>query len=204
MMYDPWQEALNASGGIDGIHVKFVKGHWSFDDDPVQTGNEGVRICILMETAQHGSVLWDDRTIVDRRLQRYADISPSREPLKMGWAPYTQFQCVGASGNYVDQQMTFASSSWGGRHAFFTLIRPYTLRRKLEFPICTLGSKPKKNDPNGNFDPTFTVVGWAPRSDFTPMLPPDDEPPLTGGAVARIAMAKSGTASEAVDDDAPF
>ena len=204
MTHDPWQEALNASGGIDGIHVKFVKGHWSFDDDPVQTGNEGVRICILMETAQHGSVLWDDRTIVDRRLQRYTDVPPSREPPKPGWAPYTQCQAVGASGNYVDQQLTFSSSSWGGRNAFYSLIARTHLRGKREFPICTLGSKPKKNDPNGNFDPTFTVVGWAPRSDFTPMLPPDDEPPLTGGAVARIASAKFGGASDTINDDAPF
>ena len=90
MKYDPWQEALDFGGGIEGSLVKFVKAVWSVDDDAVETGDDGIRLNILMETAQHGSVLWgNDRTIIDRRLQRYADAAPSKEPLKMGWSPYT-------------------------------------------------------------------------------------------------------------------
>jgi hypothetical protein len=57
MPYDPWQEALNSGGGIQGSLVKFVKGVWSVDDDAVETGDDGIRLNILMETAQHGSVL---------------------------------------------------------------------------------------------------------------------------------------------------
>jgi hypothetical protein len=193
MKYDPWQEALDSGGGIQGSLVKFVKAVWSVDDDVVETGDDGIRLIILMETAQHGSVLWgNDRTIIDRRLQRYADASPSKEPLKMGWSPYTIFKCVGASGIYSGKMMTSSSSSWGGRHAFYALIHPYILRRKLEFPICTLGSRPKKNDVNGNFDPVFTIVGWAPRSDFEAILPPADQPPPSSGSAAPV------------DDDAPF
>jgi hypothetical protein len=190
---DPWQEAVNDSGGIQGLLLKFARRSWTVDDEAVQTGDDGVRICILMETALHGSVLWsNDRTIINRRLNRYAAVAPSREPLENGRSPYTQFQCVGASGNYVGQLMTFSSSSWGGRHAFQALIRPYLQRGKREFPICTVGSRPKKNDVNGNFDPVFTIVGWAPRDDFAAILPPDDEPPPSSARAAPI------------DDDAPF
>jgi hypothetical protein len=195
MKNDPWQEALDSGGGIQGSLLKFVKGVWSVDDDAVETGEDGIRLNILMETAQHGSVLWgNDRTIIHRRLQRYADAPPSKESLKAGWAPYTQVRCIGASGIYSGQMMTFSSSSWGARHAFFTLIHPYMLRRKLEFPICTLGSRPKKNDVNGNFDPVFTIVGWAPRVDFAAILPPDDEPPPSS--------ATAGPDDD--DDDTPF
>ena len=193
MKNDPWQEALDSGGGIQGSLVKFVKGVWSIDDDVVEAGDDGIRLNILMETAQHGSVLWgNDRTIIDRRLQRYAVAPPSREPPKGGWAPYTQFQCVGTNGIYAGQLMTFSSSSWGGRHAFQALIRAYLQRGKREFPICTLGSRPKKNDVNGNFDPVFTIVGWAPRSDFEAILPPADPPPPSSGGAAPV------------DDDLPF
>ena len=183
---DPWQEAANNSGGIEGIHVKFGKGCWTVDNDEVQTGEDGFRLCVLMDTAAHAEVKWNnDRTKTLRRLNRYAVVAPSRELLELGWLPYTIFQCSGASGNYIEQLMTFTSSSWGGRLAFQALIRPWLQRGRLEFPICTLGSKPKKNDVNCNIDPVFKNVGWAPRSDFTPMLPPDDEPPLTSAAQPR-------------------
>ena len=148
-----------------------------------------------METALHGSVLWsNDRTIINRRLNRYAVAAPSKEPLENGRSPYTQFQCVGASGYYVGQLMTFSSSSWGGRLAFPPLIRAWLLRGRLEFPICTLGSKPRKNDVNGNIDPVFKVVGWAPRSDFAALLPPDDAPPPKPERAAPVVD----------DDDTPF
>lgn len=197
----------NVSGGIEGIHVKFVKGLWTVDDEAVLTGSDGIRICVVMDTALHGAVLWSNDRIIDRRAERYAVVAPSRESLKMDWSPYTQFQCIGDSGDYVGQLMTFSSSSWGGRNAFHALIRPYIQNRR-DFPICTLGSKPKKNDVNGIIDPVFAIVGWAPRSDFAAMLPPDDEQPLTRGAVGTeratlIAPVKPGRASAAIDDD-PF
>jgi hypothetical protein len=208
--YDPWQEAANNSGGVDGFHVKFGKGVWTVDNDEVRTGEGGFRLCALMDTAMHGAVKWsNDRTITERRLERYATVAPSRESLEVGWAPYTQFQCVGASGSYDRQLMTFSSSSWGGRYAFHALIRPWLLRGRLEFPVCALGSKPKKKDPNGIVDPLFKIVGWAPRSDFAEMLPPDGESPPTSAATAvgheaRIARATPGNAIEPIDDDIPF
>ena len=79
-----------------------------------------------METAQHGSVF--GATIGQLSIVGFnvtPDAPPSKEPLKMGWSPYTQFQCFGASGIYSGQMMTFSSSSWGGRRAFHYLIHPY-------------------------------------------------------------------------------
>ena len=44
MKNDPWQEALDSGGGIQGNLVKFVKGVWSVDDDVVETGDNGVEL----------------------------------------------------------------------------------------------------------------------------------------------------------------
>jgi hypothetical protein len=171
MTRDPWQEALNDSGGIEGVHIKCAKGVWTFDDDVVETGDGGVQICIVMESALHGQVRWEDRKIVEREVERYEDAAPSTELLDDDWSPYTQVQCVGVDAAHVGRLMTFTSSSWGGRRAFSALLGPYVRKGRREFPICTLGTRPKKNDPNGNIDPTFAVVGWAPRADFAEMLP---------------------------------
>ena len=186
---DPWQEAANNTGG----GVKFGKGRWTVDNNDVETGENGLRLCILMDTAAHGSVRWHNDRITERRFQSYAHVAPSNELLESGWSPSTSVQCIGISGEYVEQPLTFSSPTWGGRNAFDSLIRPLLQQGKLSFPICTLGSKPKKNDANGNIDPVFRIVGWAPRSDFAAFLPPDDEPrPTSGGA------------APPVDDDIPF
>jgi hypothetical protein len=178
MTYDPWQQALNNAGGLEGIHIRCAKGSWSYDDEEIRTGNDGASIVIVMETAVHGSVRWEDRMIVERRIERYADTPPSDEPLDAAWSPYTAVQCIGNDTDHIGRLMTFTSSSWGGRRAFSALLGPYLRKGRREFPICTLGTRPKKNDPNGNIDPLFTIVGWVPRSDFADMLPPSTSPPL--------------------------
>jgi hypothetical protein len=185
---DPWQEAANNIGG----GLKFSKGRWTIDNEEIETGENGLRLCLLMETGVHGGLKWHNDRIIDRRLQRFALVAPSNEPLELDWSHYTSVQSIGMSGEYVEQPVTFSSTTWGGRVAFQLLIRPWLQKGRLYLPICTLGSKPKKNDVNGNIDPVFKIIKWVPRSDFDAFLPPDDEPPRTGGAAA------------AVDDDLPF
>lgn len=186
--YDPWQEVANNAGG----GLKFGKGRWTLDNDEVETGENGLGLYVLMDTAIHGTVKWSNERITERRTQSYLRVAPTSEPLELGWSPYTSVQCIGANGEYVEQLVTFSSTTWGGRNAFHGLVRLWVRKGQREFPICTLGSKPKKNDPNGNVDPTFMIVGWALRSDFAAFLPPDDEPPPTSGEAAPI------------DDDLPF
>jgi hypothetical protein len=64
---------------------------------------------------------------------------------------------------------TFTSSSLGGQRAFLSLAGPYNLKRRAEFPICSLGVKPRR-DVNNNIDPTLTIVGWSKRDNFSELL----------------------------------
>jgi hypothetical protein len=201
---DPWQQAVDESGGIEGIWIKCSKGRWSFDDCDVATGDDGVKICVVMPTALHGAVLWgEDRTIIDRRLERYEDSAPCGRQLAVGWSPYTQFLAVGADERHRGQLLTFTSSSWGGRRAFHALLGPYVRKGKAEFPVCTLSTRPKRNDPNHNIDPVFSIVGWSARENFAELLPPPAEllePPKT-----TLELPKSRTtAADTVDDRIPF
>jgi hypothetical protein len=145
-----------------------------------------------METAVHGAQKWQNNQVVDRRLQRFASVAPSNEPLELGWSPFTSVLCIGANDDHLGLPIPFSSNTWGGRHAFQALIRPWLQKGRHDFPICTLASRLKKNDANANVDPLFKIVGWAPRSDFAEFLPPDDEPPPTSEGTARV------------DDDVPF
>ncbi len=102
--------------------------------------------------------------------------TPRRRPIsKKKSSPYTQFLCVGTDEKHLGQLMTFTSSAWSGRRAFKDLIGPYLRKGKRHFPIARLGSKPRLRDPNGNIDPTFNIIDWAPRDDFAGMLLPAPE-----------------------------
>jgi hypothetical protein len=168
---DPWLETLTAGGGIEGVHLKYAKGIWYLDGVQISVGEIGLKIAVLMSTAAHNAVLWDNQEIIERTpLRRYEDAAPSFD-IEKGWSPYTQFLGVGADEKHLGQLVTYTSSAWSGRHAFRGLIGPYLRKGKREFPIVTLGSKPRPRDPNGNIDPTFAVVDWAPRANFADMLP---------------------------------
>ena len=106
---DPWQEAANNIGG----GLKFSKGRWTIDNEEIETGENGLRLCLLMETGVHGGLKWHNDRIIDRRLQRFALIAPSNEPLELDWSHYTSVQCIGMSGEYVEQPVTFSSTTWG-------------------------------------------------------------------------------------------
>lgn len=197
MTYDPWQAACDEGGAnIIGLRLGYAKGVWSLDKIPVQTGPDGLLICILMTTAGHSPVEWINNRPAGLKIVRYSIAPPPREYPK-GVDPYTTFLCVSADAGRLGQMMTFTSSSWNARSAFLKLVGPYLLKRKQEFPICSLGSIDRHDD-YGNFDPTFTPIGWKPGADFADIIgdepdqallpeaptapelpPPDDAPPIS-------------------------
>jgi hypothetical protein len=66
---DPWHRALLDAGGIEGEHLKCAKGRWTLDGDAVSVGDDGLNIVVVMDTACHGQVRWEDQAIV-------TDVSP--------------------------------------------------------------------------------------------------------------------------------
>ena len=66
---------------------------------------------------------------------------------------------------YLGELMTYAGSSWGARFAFGRLLKPYARRGERYLPIVILGTK-ARHDANGNIDPVFTIVDWAPLGNF--------------------------------------
>jgi hypothetical protein len=149
-----------------GAFLKCAKGVWSLDDEGIETGPDGFRLTILTPTAKHGRVKWENGRIVARVLHKYSEGDPSWEEMPDGWNAYTTFQGIAE-----DELLTFKSSSYGARRALKNVIAQYRFRGGRQFPICTLGKKQRKNDPNGNFDPVFRIRGWVPIGDFADILP---------------------------------
>src|ERR1700694_3535510 len=118
---DPWQEAADEAGGIEGLHVKCAKVRWLANDVELPTGNDGAKLCIIMPTARRGIVQWIDGKIVGRNTGRYEDGFVMPEVLE-GWNPYLSFQCVFADEERMGQLATFTSSAWGSFNAFRKLI----------------------------------------------------------------------------------
>jgi hypothetical protein len=57
---DPWREIFERRGGVLGADLRCVKGNWTLSDEPVETGDAGLRICILWPIARHGERQWRD------------------------------------------------------------------------------------------------------------------------------------------------
>src|SRR5438105_656991 len=95
---DAWDVAGDSGNGIEGQHLKCAKGTWLLDDKEIKTGDDGVKICIIMETAAVGYVLWRDQKIVERNTGRLSDNYPAPTPasLPTGWNPYTAVMGVRA------------------------------------------------------------------------------------------------------------
>jgi hypothetical protein len=200
MTYDPWQQTLDQHGGIEGLHLKCAKGTWKLDDFDLETGDNGLKVCVLMPTAKRGAVLWgEERTISEQRVGRY-EAGFVEQKITSPWSPYTSFLGVCADKDHRGQLITFTSSSWGGRSAFEKLIGPYVGRGKTHFPVCTLGSKPMAHDPNGNIDPVFSIADWAPRGGFEELLPP----PVNLLEAPHPAELPKPRTVDIIDDDIPF
>lgn len=198
-----WDQIDNQSNGIIGQRLKCTKGLWTLDGDEIETGDEGVKVCALIESATIGWIKWGEDGIEDRDICRPADNFVPKFQCPEGWNPYTALTFVRVDEGGQGQLCTFTSSSWGGKKALTKLISQYRLMRYVRFPICVLETKPR-NDKNGNIDPVFKVVGWADRSNFGDIcgvpavaapMPPDPALP---------APKQGEPASEIINDEIPF
>ena len=174
--YSAWQEAIDREGLVEGALIKFTNEKWTKNDLAIPIGADGVQLCMLMVTAMHGAVLYRDHVPVDYQISRYEDCPPSNGKLADDWQPYTACQVVGMDENHRGQLMAFVSTALGGRLAFKRLIPGYGRKGEKEFPIVVLGSKRRKGEKRDYVDPTFEIVGWAPRDDFKDYLPPPRPP----------------------------
>jgi hypothetical protein len=196
---DAWDETGNMSNGIEGQHLKCAKGRWLLDDNEIVTGEAGIKIGIVMESAIVGEVLWQERKIADRHVGLIAHGHVPLRQISEGWNPYVAFQAVRADEGHIGELVTFTSSSWGGRFAFQAIVNPYRLKQRRQFPICLLMTK-ERGDANGNVDPVFKIVGWSDCQNFQELLPAPIEP-----QAAKISFApKQPSSAELIDDDIPF
>lgn len=180
--YDPWQQAADNVRGCEGARLKCSgrTGSWTLDGTAVSVDPGGLMITVIMPTALHGYILFEQNTVTGRRAASYENIAPGDEKPGLGWEPLTEFLCTGADQKHRGQLMTFQAASWGGRHAFEKLINPYLRRGQLEFPTCELSTR-DRGDANGTIDPVFTPKGWVARAAFSHLLPtPEPRPALEG------------------------
>ena len=168
---DPLQALFERRGGVIGDDLKCVRGAWAADGELVETGDAGLRLCMLVPTARHGERQWRDGVNRYRDVELYTVDMPSDERLELGWDPFTQFQAIAQDEGHAGQIVTFSSYAWGGRNAVESLVCDYIGNGRRRFPVVTLGSRPKKNDDGkGNFDPVFNVVDWVAADDFAATL----------------------------------
>ncbi len=177
-----------AQSHIEGALLQCRKGEWMLDDKPIETGVGGVRIVLLMTSAEVGEVRFDDDgNKVGERVGRIEDGFIPDKQLEPDWSPSTKIVAVGLSPDVRGQVMTFRSSSWGGRFAFNTLIGTYCRFRQQQFPAVYLDTTKKTRNGNVVIDPLFIPDSWLPRESFeTPgALPePPEQPRLTDAARA--------------------
>jgi hypothetical protein len=121
---DAWDETGDMGNGIEGQHLKCAKGKWLLDDDEIETGDAGIKICVVRDSAVTGEVLWRESKIVERNIGRISDGFAQPRQITEGWNPYTAFQAVRADDEHLGDLLTFTSSSWGGRNAFQRLVNP--------------------------------------------------------------------------------
>jgi hypothetical protein len=172
---DAWDETGDMGNGIEGQHLKCAKGRWLLDDEEIETGNSGIKICVIMESTVVGQILWQDKKIIERDTGKISDGFVQPRQIMEGWNPYVAFQAVRADEGNIGELVTFTSSSWGGRHAFQSLVNPYRLKQRRQFPIVILGTE-ERGDKNDNVDPTFKIVGWSDRGNFGELLAPPTSP----------------------------
>jgi hypothetical protein len=196
---DAWDETGDMGNGIEGQHLKCAKGTWLLDDTEIETGDNGLKICVIMDTATVGQVLWRDHKIVERDVGRISDGFVPPRQISENWNPYVAFQAVRADDGHLGEPVTFTSSSWGGRYAFQSLVNPYRTKERRQFPICVFSTK-ERGDENRNIDPVFKIVSWSDRGHFQELLPP----PIAPAADAIAYSPKPSALAEVIDDEIPF
>jgi hypothetical protein len=170
---------------IVGLHLKCAKGTWSYDDEKIETGPTGFQFTVLPPTAQHGRVKWVEGHPVAKALRKYDECDPGWEELPEGWSAYTSVLGIDTKG----ELLTF-TSAYGARKTLKNIITQYRFRRRRQFPVCTLDTRPR-GDANGNIDPVFKIVDWVNASDFADIFPEvaDERPQLTAASGAAPSAA---------------
>jgi hypothetical protein len=166
-----WQDTVDQSGGIEGDPVRFSAKTGLYTVDGVSLA-QGYRAILFMPTARHCGILWsEDHKVLGRtQVHLYDDAAPGSDDYPAGYKPSTTITCVSTDESH--RLMTLMFTVWGARTAFARLGSAYLARGARQFPICILGSKPKKNDPYGNFNPILDPVSWVSRGDFPHLSAP--------------------------------
>ena len=202
---DGWDEVGDQGNGILGGHLKYVKGRMFLDKAEIKIGDHGIKLCIIMDSATAGKVLWQDQRIAERDVGRVASgFMPRRAEIQESWNPYVSFQAVRADEGHLGEVVTFTSSSWGGWYAFEKLINPYRLKERRQFPVITIATK-DRGDENNTIDPVFKITSlWSARENFPDLLPPPIAPAAEAIAYSPPAKPDEPSLAEVLDDDIPF
>ena len=148
-------------------------GRLALDGGPIKIGRDGVRLCLLMDTAIVGEILFgkDAATgfvrVIDQRLGRVEDGFQPAKQLEQGWNRSTAIVCVGVSDDICGQVMTFRSSSMGGFIAVRALFPTYVRFGEKLNPVAYLKTKPGVRGGNPVVDPVFVAENWLPREEFS-------------------------------------
>jgi hypothetical protein len=199
-MNNAW--AALAAQTPEGALLQCRKGKWTLDDASVETGPNGLKAVVLMDSAVVGEVSFDDAgEKINENVGRIEDgfMPPAR--LTPGYSPSTSVVALGLDEAHLGQAMTFRASSWGGRRAFGALIGGYVRFRQRVFPVVTLGAATRERGGNDVEDPLFNVVEWRPRRDFGGG---DDPPPQLPAPEPLMTITSGKPAARPIDDDIPF
>src|SRR5271165_3102344 len=126
---DPIQEAVDQTGGFEGPLLKH-----NLKEGVVYLGGVAVgpdfKACLLLSTAQHGRLRFEDNVLVERgELRLFTDVAPEpwSKDWDMGWSPSTVCLAVSADA----QLTTYSGLSWGIRSAFISqLLRSFSRLRQ--------------------------------------------------------------------------
>jgi hypothetical protein len=168
------RETASQGNDIIGNHWKHSgkTGNYYENDEQIDPRVlEIIRLAVIMPLAVTGAVLWCDQKIVEKNTGRLCDGFVAPRQIPPGWNPYVGLVCVRADKEGRGQLLTFTSTSWGGKKALHTLIRPYMIRGGDFFPVISLGSHPRGDEYNTQ-DPVFKIEekGWTARSHFAELL----------------------------------
>ena len=117
------------------------------------------RFVVMMPSAQRGWIAWRDGKpahVICGLYSRSFDPGPRPD----GYLPFTSLVCRCDGGSEV----TFLSSSWGGRSAFEDLVPRYLQRDQSGLPIVRLGSKQKLDRYGLRLAPVFPIVDWLAKA----------------------------------------
>jgi hypothetical protein len=175
----------DAVGGmfiIRGAHLKVSHGIATLDEEPVDTGRDGLKIVVDMAKSEWGKVLWHDGQIAERDTGLIAAghaVPQSKKELPDGWNVWVMFTGRCADDAHRGERVTFTSSSWGGLIAFKSVLSEYVDAGEYMLPIVYITSRERKNDKNKNVDVVFKRCGWCdPR--HLDGAQPTSAPKLTG------------------------